>query len=224
MVIVPVQTWLSLKTTFTSSLRDDSLPSIAAEFRTLSNVERAALVRFASEQLAKQLGDENARIEQVRFLLAAVPESASVLRALLTRTNAPILKEAHFTLFCFMPEILELQGAGEFASAVPLLVRDYLFKVRDDRALAAWMAADLIGDHWTKEDGIVVLRDVLVRARFPRGRLAALHGVRVLYPRLGRLDKSRLRRLVNRVASNDRSPAVRSRAASLIDVMDSVRS
>ena len=168
--------------------------------------------------------DEDGRIERVRFLLAALPESAAVVRGLLQRANAPMLKEVHFSLFCFMPEVIEVEAKSAFTRRVPSLVRNYLLHVRDDRALAAWMAADFIGDHWTKEDGLRVLGEVLHRARFAPARIAALHGIRVLFPRLMRAEQAIIRRMLSRAAKKDGNPAVRRGALALVDELPSIRS
>lgn len=226
MKVVPFQTWTRIKGTFVSPLRDEPLPSITAEYRTRSEGVRVSLIRYVARDLSKLHGpeDEDARIEQVRFLLAALPESAVVVRRLLDRPNAPLLKEVHFSLFCFMPEVMEVDGARVFARSVPRLVRNYLFRVRDDRASAAWMAADLIGDHWTKKDGLRVLVDVLHRARFAPAREAAIHGIRMLYPRLTRAEKLRVRRSLERAGEKDRNRGVRHRSSALLDQLPSLSS
>jgi len=216
--VVPFQTWARIKTSFTSNFRYGPLPLIASEYKTRSKSVRLALVQFVARDLVKHhADDDDGRIERVRFLLAALPESGDAVRRLLKRPNAPILKEIHFSLFCFLPEVTEVKAASAFIKRVPILVRNYLLHVRDDRALAAWMAADLIGDHWTKHAGLRVLTEVLDRGRFAPARLAALHGIRVLFPRLTRAEQMMIRKALHRATTGDASLTVRRGAAALLE-------
>lgn len=139
------------------------------------------------------------------------------MREWLGRTDDAFDFEVHFTLFCYLDGCQEMPRAASTRPEVLRLVHAYLTSVRVGTARAAWMAGDLLGDHWQADDSLPVLLDLLESARYAAGREAALYGLETLLRNGISGDESQqVDRVLRRVAAQDRSPRLRRAAEHLL--------
>ena len=165
------------------------------------------------------LRDPMDRIAYARVLVALLPTSLPLVGKWLARRGSAVDYEVHFSLFCYLDWCQELPEASSVGPAILDLVSSYLVTVPADTARAAWMASDLLGDHWPASEAWPVLLDLTRRARYAAGRKAALSGIETVVrkgttPAQAREAVSVLRR----VSLGDRSPAVRDMAARVMEL------
>jgi hypothetical protein len=151
------------------------------------------------------------RVGAVKVLVALYPQSKNFLGEWLRRSDAAAF-DVHFSIFCFLDAIR--QERRELLEWVHRYLRD----VRVESAHAAWMAGDLLGDHWPLGLSLAALTDVARNGRFNAGRAGALDGIEMAAKRLSRTDPRRraLLRVLRQVQASDRSKFIKSRAAALI--------
>lgn len=130
----------------------------------------------ARRQHPELLKDQDVTRSMAVVLVSLLPKSAHSIRNILCNLEGKML-ELHFSLFCMLDCAPEIPRAEKFALEVPLLVQDYLMNIRSEAAFAAWMAGDLLGDHWEPKTALPVLLKVAREGRFVAGRLGALHGL-----------------------------------------------
>ncbi len=127
-------------------------------------------------------------------------------------------REIHFTLFCYLDWASELPEGDASRSEALRLVERYLLETDSEAANAAWMAGDLLGDHWPVSESLPVLIRILQQGRYVAGRNAALYGVEMMLknPDLAPYDRKRLIAAVKVVRSHDRSVRLQSTARSIL--------
>jgi hypothetical protein len=163
--------------------------------------------------------DTDARVVVARLLVSLLPDSLETLATLLRKRENALAYETHFTLFCYVDWATEVAAASDVAADILALVAEYLQNVPAETAKAAWMAGDMLGDHWGPLEGALpVLTHAVVNARFVAGRAGALYGLEQILTSLGPRDVRRaaLRSLVHRVRTKDRSRRMRRAAAALL--------
>lgn len=175
--------------------------------RLLSLCERA----FDESDLRK---DENTRVAAAKVMVALVPDSARAIRHWINTRSGKYIYEVHFSLFCFLDDVPRLPSGGAFATEIPSLIEQYLLDVKSKAARAAWMAGDLLGDHWQVTEALPVLMKVAKGARFVVGRDAAVDGLERLLHNLPNSDPARksIIALLQDVYKGDRSQEVRTSA------------
>lgn len=157
------------------------------------------------------------RVGATKALLALLPESAERVEELLKSTGSRNFYEWHFSIFCYLDEVPRMERARSFAARIPSLVEQYLLNVRVESAHAAWMAGDLMGDHWDAEDAVPVLIRSAKNARYVAGRKGAIHGLGCLLARLSSSNASGVVAALASVARSDRSLRVQQEAAVVLD-------
>mgnify|MGYP001613245091 CR=1 FL=1 len=90
---------------------------------------------------------------------------------------------------------------GEFAN--------YPMGRRSNAAQAAWMAGNLLGDHWNLRESLPLLIQIAESARGVTGREAAVHGLSKALARCTDADYARITAKLERMTKNDPSPKVR---------------
>ena len=155
------------------------------------------------------LSDEDTRIMVLKFAIALLPDTLSVVRDCITQSTSKVDKECQFTLFCFLDEIQPLPLDVSIKDGVLIEIRDYLINVSTETASAAWMAGDLLGHHWMTTEAMPILIDVLQTARFVAGRLAALHGLEMMLTECNEEIRDRIGVCLRNVVETDRSEIVR---------------
>ena len=158
------------------------------------------------------LKKDDDRIASVKLTLALLPQTEQTVESSLRRFRAKADYELHFTLFCFLDEVPGVQGGSSFSTRIPVLVEEYLMQVPKSTALAAWMAGDLLGDHWDLRQGCNVLRRVVREARYVAGRGAAAHGLGKAAARSKGHHRRDIISLLRDVGKRDLSSSVRASA------------
>ena len=95
----------------------------------------------------------------------------------MTQPHGRYAGEIRFDIFCFLDQVRELAAAEEHLGFVPHLVENYLSTTRSNAGQAAWMAGDLLGDHWPAREAVPTLLRLAEHARFAAGRKSAIHGL-----------------------------------------------
>lgn len=202
----------------------DSAPfsEIASRVSGLSDRESQALLLLCENTLSsrRKREQEAVRVSAVKVLVALAPRSENQIKHWLQKNSEASFYEVHFSLFCFLDQVPSLKGAKTFASQIPTLVADYLDKVKAETAQAAWMAGDLLGDHWETETALPVLITAAEKGRFAAGRLGALHGIEHILVRLNGSRRESVLRLLRAVWRVDKSTKVRNFAKFLLDRKD----
>jgi hypothetical protein len=196
----------------------DVVSAVAA----LSVNERARLLQDVTAVLtdARMAANVGTRIVAVRLLIALLPDSLDTITGLLRRRDGVLDYEVHFTLFCYLDWVSVVEAPAGVAADVLALVAEYLHDVPSDSARAAWMAGDMLGDHWAPlDDALPVLINAVVNARFVAGRAGALSGLEQTIENLGTEDSrtAEIISVLRFVRSNDRSRKLRRSADLLLD-------
>ena len=177
--------------------------------------ERRAMAHICT-QLIKETRvsrDETTRVFLAKLLVSLLPHALPHLAQILEEKPRVPVAEVQFSVFCF----LDGGAVGTRGHRNVLrLVEHYLMSVLSDRAQAAWMAGDLLGDHWDLRESLPVLTAVVFKARHPAGRMAAIHGLSHALDRGTKREQWMIVDVLRRVASKDRSYKVRSYAESTL--------
>ena len=158
--------------------------------------------------------NEAVGIATVRAIIALLPLSLAAIADLLSRYQNKHHYEAHFTLFCYLDWAQEMPDASSLTKDVLLLVENYLMTVPRKTALAAWMAGDLLGDHWNEQEALPLLMKTAQGAKYSVGRVQSVLGLGRILDRLpvkSDPHKSILKTL-RKISSSDPSKYVRENA------------
>jgi hypothetical protein len=192
---------------------------LARELRGRSATSRQLyLGRINTLMRGKARGLASNRIAAAKMLVALLPESLPAIEKWLATSQDRLCYELHFSLFCFLGDAQSLPVKPSVRDAVKAAVVNYLSTVRSDAARAAWMAGDLLGDHWQGREALLDLIGVALNGPCAAGRKGALHG---LGHRLDRAsDADVVVDTLRRVVVQDRSAGVKRYARSLLSRHD----
>ena len=196
---------------------DPRVPSVADVVQLLSlqsQRKHAALLATVSRAFARPslMENDDHRIASVKVGLALLPSTAPHVERALRRFRSKMDYELHFTLFCFLDEVPGLSRGCEFSARIPGLVAEYLLHVPKETACAAWMAGDLLGDHWHLATGDGLLRRAAREARYRSGRAGAVHGLHMAASRGQGRRRDEIILLLREVAQRDSSSSVQASA------------
>jgi hypothetical protein len=154
-----------------------------------------------------------ARVCAARVLVSLLPDTLAAVARLLGNRSASYWFEVHFALFCYL-DVADDARDPVLSSAVLQLAERYLLEVNTDTALAAWMAAHMLTDHWNAETARPVLTRVLRRGRWAGARCYSLYALDAILPRRDFKSDELQDTLaaIRRAATSDRSPRVRRQA------------
>lgn len=159
------------------SLRDFPTEVLHNQVVALSGAEVNSLIASCDVLLGNQeygMVDRN-RIGVVKLLVSLLPTAYPSVRKWMFREGDLYYFEVQFTFCCFLSDILSFTPPdSESANAVLNLATEYLHRVPSDEAYNAFMAADMLGDHWVGDAGIGALVEVARHSRNPVGKKAAL--------------------------------------------------
>ncbi len=210
----------TLSRTVGFSLTETDFETLAFSLSKRSGGKRRQLVglcRRALEQ-PRLIRAASTRVALCKLLCASLPESEATIHSLLQVGGGKDRYEVQFSLFCFLDRVVEVSGAHEFAARLPDLVETYLVNVPAETALASWMAAHMLADHWPrKRVSTRVFIRVLKRGKYAAGRHAALTGLKeILDGSINSSLKATIRDAILRTATRDRSPSVKTSARSVL--------
>ena len=156
------------------------------------------------------VGDEPARVSAIRIIVALLPSSWPTIEKWLKIHPRKLHYEIQFTFFCYLDWAMELPTSSELLEKIVTSVSEYLKSVRYDTAKAAWMAGDLLGDHWQLEEAWPALSIVVTDAKYVVGRIAGLHGIEMILAKdnIGFIQ-GEIINLLHKVEKNDPSYKVR---------------
>ncbi|MFB3917335.1 MAG: hypothetical protein ACE14M_11435 [Terriglobales bacterium] len=147
--------------------------------------------------------DYDKRIETVSELESQIPASIADIKKLLrSAPHGRWSREAHFTIFCFLPWELTPELGPDMVSEL----ETYLMTVNTTAAQAAWICGETLA-HWAtvyRSAPADALRRCFVDAPFVAGRLGALHG---LQHRLNHCSITEGRQIVQLIANSMESDA-----------------
>ena len=154
-----------------------------------------------------------------KVFIALVPESIGSIKKWVKKSSGKSIHEVHFSIFCFLDNILHLPNNQGFAREIPSLVEEYLTNIKSNTARAAFMAGDLLGDHWEMNEALPVLIRIAKKAKYSAGRDSALHGLGHIMSQLSNFDsdKKLILQLLRNIAQHDRSKIVRFTAELLLE-------
>jgi hypothetical protein len=196
-----------------------------AEFRKLMSgvaaldaKSRNQLLRVSEQALDVRTlrYQERTRVSLVKLLVALLPHSMGQILRWLKRRGGQSAYEVHFTLFCFLDRVQEMPCGRRLAPRILAEVQKYLMNVRTETAHAAWMAGDLIGDHWRSREALPTLLRTVTSARHAAGRRGALHGIEHIIRRLRGKEARMVREVLRRVVRTDGNPGVRREAEAIL--------
>lgn len=175
--------------TGTPSISKSDVPELARRLRSSSPFTRRRLTdeleRFVLSP--EHLDDELSRIVASRVIAALLPESLGLVRTLLSASGDTLaLGELRFSAFVALSDLAQDPQLQSFIPQVAPSVESFLLGASSDLGESAWMAGDMLGDHWPLTEGLPVLLRVAREARHSAGRLGAIHG---LSHALGRATK-----------------------------------
>ncbi len=194
---------------FYAVLSGSRFEEVLDEASNPSKDERSYLADWCEQFTVKILsGDEELRVRVVRSLVSLLPDSLGIIE---TWLSDPSLHEIHFTLFCYLDWVAKYPRFFDFKRATLHLVEAFLLNVRRNSGSAAWMAGDLLGDHWPPNESALVLAHVLKNARHVAGRRGAFHGVEMLLARqdLTCVSRGHVLGSLQKLTEKDRSKAFR---------------
>lgn len=157
-----------------------------------------------------ELEDESSRVAVARLLAALLPESRTIVQTVLEKQPAsePI-GELQFALFVALSDIFPATHDSSAIEDLTSAVEEYLLRVASDSGQAAWMAGDLLGDHWPLASSLGPLENCAQRAQHEAGRLGAIHGLSRALTRATKPDQWRIVQTLRNVATADVSDWVR---------------
>jgi hypothetical protein len=200
---------------YTSSFED-----VADKILRLSQMNRRQLLSNCRKVLARPALQrfEACRVVAAKILVSLVPESSITIKDLLQHNATKVDAEIHFSLFCFLDKLSTLPSGSALQAELPLLLERYLINAKANHGSAAWMAGDLLGDHWPPRESVPILIKAAKEGRYVAGRVAAIHGIAHILERLPDSSSTvkSLTRLVSEVRASDRSQTVRAYAENVL--------
>jgi hypothetical protein len=194
-----------------------SAGDMARIFKKHGKVLRARLLAHLDEAMndPQLLGNEEARVAVAKIAAALLPDSVAIVGAVLQRPPTSLLGELQFSLFVFLSDAPQFLNKGQL-QPLQQLVEHYLLSVRSRAAQAAWMAGDLLGDHWPLGESLPILLRTARLAKYAAGREGALHGLAHAIDRASKREQWTIVELLKTVARTDRNPRVRRHAAGVL--------
>ena len=193
---------------------------VIAQIARLNPEEKTHLLAYCVAALRDERArkDERLRITTVRAVVALLPLSLEMVADLLVNFSSKHDYEIHFTLFCYLDWTQEMPDALPLTKSVLPLVENYLLQVPRETARAAWMAVDMLGDHWDTTEALPVLINVARNARHSVGREGGILGLEKALERLTVENSAShdVLEVLQGVSFTDRSRRVREEAQSVI--------
>jgi hypothetical protein len=190
-----------------ASLASRKVPEIRRECLSSPTLRRVVLKEAREFIVNGRARNSRIRVAAVKVLVANIGSEWPRLQGWLMKFDSSSDYELHFTLFCWLDRA-DLPRDARLRSRVLKAVHKYLLAVPSERAQAAWMAGDLLGDHWRTRAAFRVLVDALEKAKCVAGRKGALHGLSEMASNGNPKLSSASKRLIES-ALEDRSKAVR---------------
>jgi hypothetical protein len=163
---------------------------IAERVRRLSAVGREDMLAVCELGFSDRLGirDEPVRVSVCKVTVALLPQSMQLVSRLLGLQRDAWDYEVHFSLFCWLDETQAFPERYDCREEVLVLLRGYLRRATCDERDAAWMAVDLLSEHWEVHGALSTLSEVAKEGNADCVRLEALSGLETLRARMDSAD------------------------------------
>jgi hypothetical protein len=201
----------------TISPHSSSIREIHGRIKNLGWRDRGSLLSKAKRILRDKQCHENLdiRIFAVKTVIALLPDSIKEIRFWFSDSTSSHYKHKHeviFTLLCYLEEINEVPSINKKVRHELLsIVHGFLLYAKGDRQSSTWMAGDMLGDHWNRQEALPILLDVIDNGKYVDGRMSALGGIFKVCKKLP--DKQPLKKaLLEKLKKNkttDRSRTIR---------------
>jgi hypothetical protein len=155
-----------------------------------------------------EIKDVRIRIGLIKFIIGLIPYSINLIEKILRLNRNKYDYELHFTLFCYIDNIVYTKDEGLITRLTKVLIY-YLKNVKTSTAKAAWMAGHLLGDHWPTHKALPALIEIVRSSGNRIGREAAISGLGELYKRINSKDKKTIISILKDIAKQDPSKEVR---------------
>lgn len=186
---------------------------VVARVNPLDAEKKAALLAVCVAALGgpQARGNDAVRIAAVRVIVALLPLSLGAIADLLNRRLNKHHYETHFTLFCYLDWAQEMPDASSLTQDVLRLVENYVMTVSRRTARAAWMAADMLGEHWNEQEAMPLLVKAAQGAKHSVGRQLSVLGLEEMLDRLPVESASHksVRKTLREISLSDPSKYVR---------------
>ena len=195
-----------------------SVVDLRQRIGSLSEHTRRRLFQILVEAVPslRVLANEPSRLLLAKLIVAAVPESTIVLRRVLHELpDEDFVGELRFSLFVALSELPDLLSESELAE-VEREIDAFLQDVPRDSGQAAWMAGDLLGDHWPLSQALPTLIRLSRMAQHSAGREAAIHGLSHALDRASKPQQWQIIDTLKQVARIDRDSGVRGYAKDVL--------
>lgn len=152
---------------------------VADQLRNLRKNQQASLIESYDQILSDTSSSRNkiTRVACVKILVTLLPFTLDLFEKYLKIRHGKQAYEIHFTIFCFLDELNVTHFSSKSKQRVLEAISEYLNNVRSEAGNAAWMAGDLLGDHWESDQAVEILLAIVQKGRYVAGRLGALHGL-----------------------------------------------
>jgi hypothetical protein len=162
------------------------------------------------------LENEGSRVLLARLVSGLIPYSTNVVHEMLaTPAHNELHAELQFSVFVAFSDLPQILSRAN-REILRREVEGFLNEVQTDVAQAAWMAGDLLGDHWPVEEAVPLLIRLAQSANHRAGREAAIHGLSHLVSRATKIQQWEIVGVLKSIAANDIVPATRNYAESVI--------
>ncbi len=193
---------------------------LIAKVNPLDAEKKAALLAVCVSALSgsQSRGNDAVRIAAARVIVALLPLSLGAIADLLNKRLNKHQYEVHFTLFCYLDWAQEMPDASSLTQDVLRLVEKYLMTVPRKTARAAWMAGDMLGEHWNEQEAMPLLVKAAQGAKYSVGRQLSVLGLEEMLDRLPVESASHkhLRKTLRSISSSDPSKYVREDAKEVL--------
>jgi len=159
---------------------------------------------------------EPTRVAAAKLLVALLPASMQILKWSLRTKRPKSTAEVHFSLMCYLDQVQYFKALKPTRKSVLLLVKTYLMHTEGDDALACWMAADLLGEHWSLRESLVPLLTAAKDAKHPAARVEAVGGLGKAFARSSASQQARIRRALLRLTREGTAKAVRAASSAVL--------
>ena len=193
---------------------------VITKFSQLDIEQKKATLAVCISALSGEQSKRNKhiRIAAVRVIVALLPMSLGAVTSLLSRFLNKHHYEVHFTLFCYLDWAQEMPDASALTKDVLRLMENYLLKVPRKTALAAWMAADMLGEHWNEQEAAPLLIKTAQTAKYSVGRQFSIMGLEGILGRLPRESGTHrnILKIVRKISLPDHSEYVKKDAKAVL--------
>lgn len=143
--------------------RNASVPDVARWASKAQPEDARTVVKALTSTVRTRrtsLREEADRVRFARVVVGLIPATLGLIKELLNHRRTELDYEIHFTLFCYLDDVLSIKALSGFSPVLLRSVVDYLRAADSGKARAAWMATDLLSDHWSGDEGAGALLEV----------------------------------------------------------------